>query len=230
MSSPTQDARVPAARKAYLQLREAIIGLTLAPGQGLSEKEISERLKVSRQPVREAFIRLSEEGLVEIRPQIGTFVSRLRVAEVREAIFARVALEGAVVRLVAEAIGPAQLDQLALILEAHEHAEGQGDSDGGYRQDEAFHFRLIELSGYPGIWRMVRQARAHMVRLRNLSIAHLHTAPEAVDQHRRIFAALKDHDPDEAAESLKTHIEQNAAYMERLSVKIPQFFETREES
>ncbi len=230
MASSTQDARVPAARKAYLRLREAIIGLALAPGQGLSEKEISERLKVSRQPVREAFIRLSEEGLVEIRPQIGTFVSRLRVTEVREAIFARVALECAVVRLVAETIGPADLDELALILEAHEHAERQGDSDGGYRQDEAFHLRLIELSGYPGIWRMIRQARAHMVRLRNLSIVHLHTAPEAVDQHRRVFAALRDHDPQAAAESLKIHIEQNAAYMEQLSVKIPQFFETGEES
>ena len=229
MASPTQDARVPAARKAYLRLREAIIGLALAPGQGLSEKEISERLKVSRQPVREAFIRLSEEGLVEIRPQIGTFVSRLRVTEVREAIFARVALECAVVRLVAETIDPAELDELALILEAHEQAKRQGDSDGGYRQDEAFHLRLIELSGYPGIWRTIRQARAHMVRLRNLSIAHLHTAPEAVDQHRRVFAALRDHDPEGAAESLKLHIEQNAAYMERLSVKIPQFFETREE-
>jgi DNA-binding GntR family transcriptional regulator len=204
MANPTQEGRVPAARQAYLRLREAIIGLALAPGQGLSEKEISERLKVSRQPVREAFIRLSEEGLVEIRPQIGTFVSRLRVAEV------------------------AELDELAQILEAHEQVEHQGDSDGGYRQDEAFHLRLIELSGYPGIWRMVRQARAHMVRLRNLSIAHLHTAPEAVDQHRRIFTALQNHDPEAAAESLKAHIEQNAAYMERLSIKIPQFFETRE--
>jgi DNA-binding GntR family transcriptional regulator len=67
-----------------------------------------------------------------------------------------------------------------------------------------------------------------MVRLRNLSIAHLHTAPEAVDQHRRIFTALQNHDPEAAAESLKAHIEQNAAYMERLSIKIPQFFETRE--
>ena len=129
----------------------------------------------------------------------------------------------------AQRIGPAELDELARILEAHEQAERRGDSDGGYRQDEAFHLYLIELSGYPGIWRMVRQARAHMVRLRNLSIAHLHTAPEAVDQHRRIFAALRDHDPEGAAESLRIHIEQNAAYMERLSVKIPQFFEATEE-
>ena len=92
MTLSSSDPHVPAAQQAYLALHEQILRLDLQPGQSVSEKEISSQIGVSRQPVREAFIRLSQEGLLNIRPQVGTFVSRLNVAQIHEAVFARVAL------------------------------------------------------------------------------------------------------------------------------------------
>ncbi len=77
-------------------LRQSIIQMVLAPGQALSEKEIANLFTVSRQPVREAFIRLSESGLVEVRPQRGTYVVRISRQAVLEARFIRESLEVAI--------------------------------------------------------------------------------------------------------------------------------------
>jgi DNA-binding GntR family transcriptional regulator len=81
------------------ELRDAIVALELEPGTPLSEKELTLRFGVSRTPVREALIRLAEEGLVDIRPQSGTFVSRIPLAAIPEAVIVRQALEGALVEM-----------------------------------------------------------------------------------------------------------------------------------
>ena len=80
-------------QRLYQALRQAIIRMVLAPGRALSEKEIADTFDVSRQPVREAFIRLSESGLLEVRPQRGTYVVRISEGAVMEARFVREAVE-----------------------------------------------------------------------------------------------------------------------------------------
>jgi len=84
--------------KVYDLLRDAIIQLKLRPGNPLSESELAKRLDVSRQPVREAFIKLAEAGLVEVRPQRGTYVLMISRREVETARFVREAVEVAFVR------------------------------------------------------------------------------------------------------------------------------------
>src|SRR5471030_2430341 len=76
-------------RRIYNLLRQEIINLNLAPGLNISEKDISEKFKVSRTPVREAFVRLSKEGLLNIYPQKGSFVSLIDLSSVEEARFMR---------------------------------------------------------------------------------------------------------------------------------------------
>ncbi len=85
-------------QRLFQVLRQSIIQMVLAPGQALSEKEIAETFMVSRQPVREAFIRLSEAGLVEVRPQRGTYVVKISQRAVLEARFVREAVEVAIVK------------------------------------------------------------------------------------------------------------------------------------
>ncbi|WP_413988283.1 GntR family transcriptional regulator [Labrys okinawensis] len=82
-------------------LREAIIGFELAPGADIDKLAICERLGVSRFPVSEALARLQSEGLVEILPQRGTRVSRIRLSDVRQSMFIRSALEAQAVRVLA---------------------------------------------------------------------------------------------------------------------------------
>ena len=86
----------------YAALRRDIVRLALRPGQRLSENEIALRFGTSRAPVREAFIRLAEEGLIEVRPQRGSFVTRISIAAMQRARFVREAIELSVVRRAAE--------------------------------------------------------------------------------------------------------------------------------
>src|SRR5512133_1204570 len=83
-------------------LRKAIIEGNLAPGQALSETETSKQFAISRQPVREAFIKLGEERLIEILPQRGTYVRKISVKEVLDARHLREIIEVSIVREVAE--------------------------------------------------------------------------------------------------------------------------------
>ena len=88
----------PISTQLYHHLRGAIIRGELRPGQALSESEIARQTSTSRQPVREAFIKLAEEHLLSIQPQRGTFVVRISVADVLDARFVREAIELAVVQ------------------------------------------------------------------------------------------------------------------------------------
>ena len=107
--------QLPIAPQIYRELRQSIITMELKPGQRLSEKEISLRLEVSRQPVREAFIKLVDAGLVEVLPQRGTHVLKISARAVMNARFVREAVEVAVIREAAGRLPPsffAQMDAL----------------------------------------------------------------------------------------------------------------------
>ena len=88
---------------AYRVLYENIMSLKLPPGTAMSEQELSGILNVSRTPVREAFIRLSQKGLLEILPQRGTFVSKIHTEQLAEFRFFRVTLERAIIELACQA-------------------------------------------------------------------------------------------------------------------------------
>src|SRR5437868_1302705 len=93
-------------------LRSAIVTMRLKPGEALSEQEIARRLHVSRQPVREAFIKLSEDGLVRVVPQRGTFVMKISAQAVTNARFVREAVECAIAREAAARVTSADIKQL----------------------------------------------------------------------------------------------------------------------
>src|SRR5690554_2566058 len=83
----------------YETVKNNILNLILKPGQMISEQEISGKLKVSRTPTREAFIKLSEEGLITIYPQKGSYVSLIDIDHVEESLFLREQMEVAVLKL-----------------------------------------------------------------------------------------------------------------------------------
>src|ERR1700740_3776685 len=103
----------------YDTLRASIVSLQRAPGQRLSEAELARDLGVSRTPVREAIIQLRADGLVEVMPQLGSFVSKISLRNVREAQFAREALECAAVRIAAQQIDAATVAQRRQNISSH---------------------------------------------------------------------------------------------------------------
>src|ERR1041384_8443488 len=111
-------------------LRSAIVPLRLTPASALSEQEIADRLKVARQPVREAFIKLSEIGLVRVLPQRGTFVTRISEKEVLDARFVREAVECAIARRASGGIAKSAMDELRDIIGEQRKAARTKNEEG----------------------------------------------------------------------------------------------------
>src|SRR5690554_3360696 len=142
-------------QRLYEVLRQSIIRMTLAPGQVLSENEIATLFSVSRQPVREAFIRLSEAGLVEIRPQRGTYVVQISHEAVMEARFVRETVEVAVACSAAEqGLSTEVIDDLYALIDRQKRCIDPLDHDRFFQLDEAFHRTLSLGAGHSGAWRV----------------------------------------------------------------------------
>jgi DNA-binding GntR family transcriptional regulator len=209
----------------YLALREAIVSAELEPGRRLSENELAERLGVSRTPVREALVRLRDERLVAIVPQLGTFVTLISTEGVADAAFVREALECAAIRL---ATGRAEEDDLAELqanLAAQDRAQASGDADTFDALDDALHRRLCELSGHEIAWSLSRRANGHLDRVRRLSLPEPGYLGEMVSEHRQVVAAVADRDPDEAEAAMRHHLRMVLSSLGHIREVHPEFFD-----
>ncbi|WP_251977007.1 GntR family transcriptional regulator [Salinicola avicenniae] len=215
-------------QRLYDVLRHAIIRLVLAPGQALSEKEIADTFQVSRQPVREAFIRLSEAGLVEVRPQRGTFVVKISPQAVYSARFVREAIEVAVAKSAAETgLRQGALDDLFELVERQRRVIGAGDYDRFYVLDEAFHQTLSREAGHESAWRFTEEVKAHFDRVRYISVPDGTPLETLTEQHQAIVEAIAARTPEGAEQAVKTHLRELLTSLPRLIERFPDLFEHR---
>ena len=149
-------------------LRERIVCNDIEPGARLFEAAIAAEYAVSRQPVREAVIKLSMEGLVEVRPQRGTFVRKIAVADVLGARFVREAIEADIVKALAAAPPPGLAD--ALRRELDEQKAAAHDPQRFIALDERFHRTLAEAAGKTYARAIIEGIKSQMDRVRYLSV------------------------------------------------------------
>jgi DNA-binding GntR family transcriptional regulator len=219
----------PEAARVARALKTAIVTMELKPGQALSEKEVAARLGVSRQPVREAFIKLSEAGLVRVRPQRGTFVVKISARQVADARFVREAVEIAVARRACETIGPAALAELKRNLEAQHKAAGDARPDRFLALDEAFHRTLALGVGCEYAWRVVEEVKAQMDRVRYLSLPHATPLQRLIEQHEAIAAAVEARDATAAEAAVRLHLSEILTSLPLLEERFPDLFESGED-
>jgi hypothetical protein len=143
--------RITSAGLIYATLLAEIVSLQLPPGTPLQEKMLVERFCVSRTPVREAMLRLAEMGLVDIFPQSGTFVSRVPVNAIPEAVLVRQALEGITVAAAARSMRADGASRLDAAIARQRLMNELGDLGGFHEADEAFHAEIAAIGGHPGI-------------------------------------------------------------------------------
>ncbi len=216
--------RLTAAASIYAELRDAIVALRLPPGMPLQERELTERFGVSRTPLREALIRLAEEGLVDIRPQAGTAVARIPLGAIPEAVIVRQALEGALVELAALRAGPEQRRALERVIDRQAAFAALDDREAFHEADEAFHEAIAAASGHPGIWRNVKQAKMQIDRCRRLTLPVPGRMEQVVGEHRVILAALARGDAAGAREAMRVHLDAVLPDARILSRSHPDFF------
>ena len=219
----------PVRQRLYQVLRQSIIQMVLAPGRALSEKEIADTFSVSRQPVREAFIRLSEAGLVEVKPQRGTYVVKISQQAVLEARFVREAIEVAVVKLAAKkGIEPSVLKELHDLLERQRRCLEPHDYDRFYHLDEAFHRTLSLGVRQQAAWKVIEEVRAQLDRVRYLSVPHSTPLERLVDQHNHIIATIEARDVKRAEEAMMLHLREILVSMPDLIRRFPDMFDVQD--
>ncbi|MBZ0330698.1 GntR family transcriptional regulator [Halomonas sp. ANAO-440] len=213
-------------QRIFQVLRQSIIQMVLEPGQALSEKELADAFSVSRQPVREAFIRLSEAGLVEVRPQRGTYVVGISRQAVLEARFIREALEVAIARAAAEkGLVPAVLRELNELIERQRSCIEPADHDRFFQLDEAFHRTMAMEVGNTMAWRVIEDVKAQLDRVRYLSIPDSTPIPKLTDQHQAVVQAIAARKPEQAAQAMAAHQREILVSLPELERRFPALFE-----
>lgn len=211
----------------YDHLYGQVVENVLSPGSKLSEVEVARQLGVSRQPVRDAFYRLSQQGFLLIRPQRATLVTHISDKAVMQAHFIRSALELATAEAAAAVCSDADCDVLQELIDDQAKAIRAGDKAGFHELDDGFHKVICELSGHGDAWSLIRDHKAHMDRVRYLSLSF--GANSALVEHTEILKAIRAQDTVAAVKAMRNHLSQIATIVERIHASHPAFFEMDEE-
>jgi DNA-binding GntR family transcriptional regulator len=214
----------PLAPQLIASLRQSIADLRLRPGEALSEKDIALRYGVSRQPVREAFIKLSEAGLVEIRPSRGTFVMKISVRAVANARFVREAIEADIARCAGSLARPEQIEALRRNITSQERAAADDDYWRFNECDEAFHRAIADIVECDYAWRVVESARIQTDRIRYLSLSDASPMPLLISQHRDIVDRLEARDPNGAEAAMRRHLREILIALPNIAAAHPELF------
>lgn len=215
----------PARLYVYAALRDAIVRAEIEPGARLSENELADQLGVSRTPIREALGRLRDDRLVQVVPQLGTFVAKISTQAIGDAQFIREALECAAIREAAERVGEDGIADLEENLRSQERARDSGDLDAFYLLDDAFHHKLCDLSGHLSVWPVSERAKSHLNRLRRISLGVPDYMAEMLVEHRAVVDAVAHHDSDAAEETLRHHLQMVLREVPRIREDHPDYFE-----
>jgi DNA-binding GntR family transcriptional regulator len=216
------------ADQVFRTLRSSIVTMRLTPATALSEQEIADRLKVSRQPVREAFIKLSEIGMVRVLPQRGTFVVKISAKAVTDARFVREAVECAIARRASEGLGKGAIDALRAIIADQRKAARAGDAEAFFALDEAFHRGLANAAECAYAWKVIEEAKAQMDRVRFLSIPDATPVNRLILQHQAILDAIAAGRASAAEQAMKDHLSEILKSLPRLARAFPEMFEHEE--
>jgi DNA-binding GntR family transcriptional regulator len=206
----------PAKDFAYRYIKDQILDLTLPPGHIVTEMDIANVTGLSRTPVREAFLRLDAERLIQLIPRRGALVTTVTARQIRELSKTRLVLElHAVQEIVANHIEVA--DTLIPLVE--KQAELVADS-AGYPEiiavDRAFHTAIVAAVGNTELTELYRSMGDRQMRTGVTSFTKIPGRAEtAVPHHRRIAEALKRFDLEEVEDALRDHLERNAPDLER---------------
>ncbi len=196
----------------YKELKNRIVSVQILPGQMISENEMANKFSVSRTPIRQAFFRLSVDGLLEIMPQRGALVSFISKRKVREAQRIREVLE---LEAFTEAAGKwdktalesiTLLEKAEMLITKQEEEIKKLDYYEFTKLDEEFHDCIIQFSGNLSLAYIVKEMRSHLNRLRYIELQEAHHEATAILQHRALLLAIKNKDDDGVSKILIDHL------------------------
>lgn len=188
------------------RLRQRIFAHELKPGTWIDEQKLAEQYGISRTPLREALKVLASEGLVELKPRRGCYVTEINARDLDD-IFPIIAmLEG---RCAAEAVRRMAKSELASLQAIHESLEAsarEGRIDAFFEANQEFHKRIQELSQNRWLLQVIQDLRKVLKLARHDSLSLEGRLQQSLDEHRLILAALEAGDPDLAEKRMYEHL------------------------
>jgi DNA-binding GntR family transcriptional regulator len=219
-----EESRGSKADQIYEALKLAIISGEIAPASVIDKNEIAARFRVSRFPVTTAINRLAYERLVVIEPQRGSFVSLLRLGDIREWMIARRALETEVAILCARDLDTRAIENLERNLRYQETGVRSGDLTGFHDLDMAFHRQMVHGLRLYRVDETLESIRSHVDRVRRLLLPAPGRMASTYDEHLAIFRAIQARDAEAAAKAMRTHIDGVLDMLSSFEHEHPQFF------
>lgn len=194
--------------QAYDILINKIVTATYQPGQKISEKKIEEDINIGRTPVREALLRLRQEGLINVIPQSGTYISKIDMKEVLDARFVRSSVEERIMRTAAAInLTPTQVAHFKRILANQKLIMHEDNFPQFLTSDDEFHRYFYEVTGHLRIWQWLKKINIQFDRFRflRLKVEGL-SWNELIEEHRALLQAVINKDINEVERLTANHM------------------------
>lgn len=217
------DRLAPVNSQLRVILRSRIIRNDLKPQEKISEPGLAKFYGVSRQPVREAFITLAHEGLVEILPQRGTIVKKIDYDAVLDCRFIREAFEADVLKKLTTTADPALITELRDQIKAQKRIS-KTDTAQFIELDEQFHRTLAAAAGLTRAWDFIDSTKAQMDRVRFISIEEF-PITRLINQHVKIVDFIEQQNPDAADAAIRKHLQEILRSLPKIHALYPDHFE-----
>lgn len=212
-----------AAPQVFEHLRELIVAMRIAPGTVLQRADLAAQYGLSQTPIRDALIKLGEEGLVDIFPQHATVVSAVNVTMARQAHFLRRSIELEIVRTLARTADAALVTRLRDSIELQKVLAERENYADFVSADQAFHRQMYEAAQVPELWAMVRRQSGNLDRLRNLHVPIPGKARRVIGDHTAIVDAIAAGDPAAAQAALREHLSGTLSHLDDIRARFPHY-------
>lgn len=211
-------------------LRANILDLTLSPGSPVAEKDIAEILAVSRTPVREAFIKLAQEGVLEIIPQKGSYVSLIDPEQVEDVRFCREVLEKEVIKIACTSFPKEDLFKLQSSLTLQSLCIQEKNYSRFFELDAEMHGVIFAGCKKARIWSMLQQMNIHYDRVRMLNLVLGFDWEPLLRQHYAIYDAIVGQNPELGLRVMDVHLNKVTIDLRQLQEQFGHFFKQQPKS
>lgn len=218
-----------ARENAYQLLRKRILHLDLIPGTALNEKELADELGISRTPVREAIIMLSLANLVVVKPQSGTFVSRIDTEQVEMEQFLRFAWEKEILHNVSDVLNEKdriRYDENLQLYRFYLQSQNPNRGDKLLELDNEFHRIPFDILGKQRYFEFIKSKLQHIERLRILSLK-VFSDENIPSDHENIVSALFDKKLDLTDKYLDEHMNRYKGHLKTVYEVFPDYFDDK---
>ena len=204
----------------YLELKHKILTGEIASQTRLMEIDLSEKMNVSRTPIREAIKRLADDGLVKVEPRRGAYVANISIKDMLDVFEVREDMEGFVAKLASERIKDEQKEELKRIAAEYEVAINNSDKENIIELDEKFHNYIVECCNNDTLSELVSYVQDLSLRFRYLYYDDYSLYKSTAEQHNNIVAAINEGRGEDARRQANEHVRALKLFVDELGRKM----------